>query len=82
MQAQDVQARLAEALPDCDVEVQNDGNHFLVVALSDRFEGMSKVRKQQTIYGPLNDLLADGTIHALTIKAFTPQEWREQQAGG
>ncbi len=80
MQAEDVRERLAEELPDCELEVKSDGNHFLVVAVGERFEGMSPVRKQQTIYGILNDLLADGTIHALTIKAFTPREW-EQQSG-
>ena len=80
MQAEDVQARLAEELPDCELEVSNDGNHFLVVAVGERFQGMTPVKKQQTIYGVLNDLLADGTIHALTIKAYSPSEWEQQAA--
>lgn len=66
-------------LPDCEVEARSEGNHYLVIAVGDRFEGMSPVKKQQLIYGILNDYLADGTIHALTIKAYTPAQWAAQQ---
>lgn len=79
MQAQDVAERVRQELPDCEIEVQNDGNHYLVVAVGDRFEGMSPVKKQQLIYGALREQLDDGTIHALTIRAFTPAQWAARQ---
>lgn len=79
MQAEDVQKRLAQALPDCEIEVQNDGNRFLVVAVGERFAELNRVKRQQLIYGELDDLLAEGTIHALTIRAMTPQEWQARQ---
>lgn len=79
MQSEDVRERLATALPDCQIEVQNDGNKFLVVAVGERFSGLSRVKRQQAIYGELNDLLAEGTIHALTIRAMTPEEWQARQ---
>ncbi|TVP57374.1 MAG: BolA family transcriptional regulator [Halomonadaceae bacterium] len=78
MDAEMVRERLASALTDCDIQVENDGNHFLVVAIGERFAGMSRVKKQQLIYGYLEDALADGSIHALTIKAFTPAEWQSR----
>lgn len=78
MQAQEVQALVKADLPDCEVQVQADGNHYLVVAIGERFSGMSAVKKQQLIYGSLKGPLADGTIHALTIKAFTPEEWQNR----
>lgn len=80
MQAEEVRERLASALPDCEIEVQNDGNRFLVVAVGDRFSDLSRVKRQQLIYAELNDLLAEGTIHALTIRAMTPEEWRARQS--
>lgn len=80
MQAQDVAELVRQELPDCEIEVQNEGNHYLVVAVGDRFEGMSPVKKQQLIYGALRAQLDDGTIHALTIRAFTPAQWAARQA--
>lgn len=79
MQVQDVAELVRKELPDCEIEVQNDGNHYLVVAIGDRFEGMSPVKKQQLIYGALREQLDDGTIHALTIRAFTPAQWAARQ---
>ncbi|MDX1589988.1 MAG: BolA/IbaG family iron-sulfur metabolism protein [Oleiphilaceae bacterium] len=78
MDAEAVRERLASALSDCEIQVENDGNHFLVIAIGDRFEGMSRVKQQQLIYGELEDALRDGSIHALTIKAFTPGQWQSR----
>ena len=80
MQAQDVAELVRKELPDCEIQVQNEGNHYLVVAVGDRFEGMSPVKKQQLIYGALRPQLDDGTIHALTIRAFTPAQWAARQS--
>ena len=80
MEAQQVAALVKQELPDCEIEVRNEGNHYLVIAIGDRFEGLSPVKKQQLIYGTLNKQLAEGTIHALTIKACTPEQWAAQKA--
>ncbi len=79
MEAQQVAELVKKELPDCEIEVRNEGNHYLVIAIGDRFEGMSPVKKQQLVYGALNTQLAEGTIHALTIKAFTPAQWQARQ---
>ncbi|SDW42884.1 BolA family protein [Marinobacter mobilis] len=79
MEAREVAELVKNALPDCEIEVQSEGNHYLVVAVGERFEGMSPVKKQQLIYGALNQQLSDGSIHALTIKAFTPAQWAARQ---
>ena len=55
--------------------VKGEGSHFEVIAVADMFVGMSRVKKQQTIYAPLNEHIASNSIHALTIKAYTPEEW-------
>ncbi|GAA3570271.1 MULTISPECIES: BolA family protein [Marinobacter] len=80
MEAREVAELVKQALPDCEIDVQSEGNHYLVVAVGDRFEGLSPVKKQQLIYGALEQQLAEGTIHALTIKAFTPAQWAARQA--
>ncbi len=55
--------------------VKEEGSHFEVIAVAEMFTGMSRVKKQQTIYAPLNEHIASNSIHALTIKAFTPEDW-------
>lgn len=58
-----------------EIHVKGEGDHFEVIAVDACFDGMSRVKKQQMIYAPLMEYIQRNEIHALTIKAFTPQEW-------
>ena len=79
MQPEDIQKILAENLDLAEIHVTGDGSHFQIIAVGDVFENMSRVKKQQAIYGPLNAHISDGTLHALTIKTFTEQEWQRDK---
>jgi len=57
-----------------ELDVQGEGGRYEIFIVSDLFEGMSRVKKQQAVYAPIKGLLADGSVHAVTIKAFTPSE--------
>jgi len=75
-----IKQQLNSALELTELHVKADGTHFEVIAVGGLFAGMSRVKKQQTVYGPLKEFIADNRIHALSIKAFTPDEWaRERQ---
>jgi stress-induced morphogen len=43
------------------------GDHFQVVVVSSRFEGLSLVEQHRLVYDALAAPLADGTIHELRI---------------
>ena len=80
MEASDVKAILEaafleQAVSVDELHVKGDGSHFEVIAVAEMFDGMSRVKKQQTIYGPLTDHIARNDIHAVSIKAMTPAEW-------
>jgi len=75
MSPEQLQTILREKLTDCEVSVGGDGYHYEVVAIGTVFEGLSPVKKQQTVYNCINDLIADGTVHAVSIKTYTPAEW-------
>lgn len=75
MQAQEVQQLIASQLENCDIRVEGEGANFQVVAIGEVFEGLSPVKKQQLVYGCLSSQIADGTIHAVTMKTYTPQQW-------
>ncbi len=75
MQASEVEQLIKQQIDNIDVTVESDGYHYQVVAIGDIFSGLSPVKKQQLIYGCLNKYILDGTIHAVIIKTYTPEEW-------
>ncbi len=75
MNNQEIEALLKQALELDEVHVQSDGSHFNIIAVGTAFDGLRPVKRQQLVFGPLTDKIADGTLHAITIKAYTPAEW-------
>ena len=49
-----------------------NGGHVDIAIESAEFEGLRPVARQQKVYAPLSGLIADGTLHAVNIKANTP----------
>lgn len=47
--------------------------HFSLLIVSAAFEGVSRIERQRRIHGLLADLLA-GRVHALSVRALTPEE--------
>lgn len=68
----DVKQRVSRAIPQAQVDVEVDGNRAVIHVVSTHFEGMSRVKKQQEVYACIEDLIASGALHAVSIKAETP----------
>ena len=79
MQTDDVKKLITDKLHDADVLVETDGYHYQVRVISDAFAGLGAVKRQQLIYGCLNQHILDGTLHAVVMKTFTPDEWQQRQ---
>ncbi|MGL5006220.1 MAG: BolA family iron metabolism protein IbaG [Plesiomonas sp.] len=79
MDNNEIKSILVNALSLDDAYVTGDGSHFQVIAVSEQFTAMSRVKKQQTVYAPLMEYIADNRIHALSIKALTPDEWQRER---
>lgn len=77
MQAEEVAKILSDSLQGCEVTVAGEGNHFQLTVVGEMFEGVSSVKRQQSVYAGLNKYIADGTIHAVTMKVYTPAEWQK-----
>lgn len=83
METNEIKQVLMEKLTLDDAIVTGDGSHFQVIAIGSMFDGMSRVKQQQTIYAPLMEYIADNRIHALSIKAYTPAQWeRDRKLSG
>lgn len=85
-----IRAKLAEVFQPIHLEVINEsGNHsvpkgseshFKVVIVSDRFEGKSRVKRQQEVYASLGSEFAAG-LHALSQYTYAPGEWTGEVPG-
>jgi len=73
MKAQ-ISAAVVAGIPGARVDVDVEGNRALITVVSDRFAGMTRVQKQQAVYACIQQLIADGSLHAVTIRALTPAE--------
>lgn len=78
MDAASVQKLLEAHLENCEIRVQGEGSHYDILVVGEVFAGKRPVARQQQVYAGLNDQIADGSIHAVNIKTYTPEEWRAQ----
>ena len=77
MHAEEIKQFIEAGLRQCTANVEgDDGVHFTATVISPDFSGKSRVQKQQLVYATLGQRIHDGTIHALSIKTFTPEEWQ------
>jgi len=78
MDAATVRALVQAELQGCQVEVQGEGANYDITVIGDVFEGLRPVKKQQMVYAALGEQIADGRIHAVNIRTFTPDQWQGQ----
>lgn len=78
MDNEQVKQLLLAQLADCEIFVEGDGSHFQLVVIGDVFSGLMPIKRQQLVYKALNDVIASGDVHAVTMKTYTPDEWANQ----
>ena len=62
-----------------EIVVRSEGTHYQIIAIDESFSDMTRVKRQQLIYSPLSEKISDGTIHAVSIKTFTPEQWQREK---
>ncbi|MCU4675472.1 BolA/IbaG family iron-sulfur metabolism protein [Catenovulum sp. 2E275] len=68
---------IADAIEHEELVIGHEDNYYLTITIvSNTFDGLRPVKRQQMVYQPINEFIADGSIHAVKIKAMTPKEWR------
>lgn len=79
MQAEQIKSMIIDKYPNAIVEVKgDDGRHFSAVVVADEFMGKTKVKQQQLVYECLGEHIANGDIHALSLKTYTPDDWKKE----
>lgn len=77
MEPEEVKRLIVAGIPDAEVRVTGDGSHFEAVVISKAFEGLLPVAQQKLVYATLGEHITSGALHALTIKAYTPEKWEK-----
>lgn len=70
------------AFEEARVRVDMEGNHCAIAVVAAEFEGLSRVRRQQAVYAAIREFIESGAIHAVTIRAQTPDEAAASDEGG
>jgi len=79
MESPEVKALLDAALPNCEITVESDGSHYEITVIGSEFEGVSTLNRQRSVNKVLMEHITGGTIHAVNIKVFSPEEWDKAQ---
>ncbi len=64
---------LQQAFPEAKINVEGDGRHFEAYIVGSSFAGKNTLARHRMVYEALGDKM-DEQIHALSIKAVTPDE--------
>ena len=78
MTADQLETIIASQLPCQHLSVEGDGRHWFGTIVSAKFEGLRLIQRHQLVYGTLGDKMANDEVHALSMKTFTPAEWKAQ----
>lgn len=82
MAPEEIRALVEQGIDDADVAVAGEGDKFQIRVVAAAFDGLMPVRRQQLVYGCINHLISDGSVHAVSMKLYTPEEWQKAQRMG
>tara|TARA_Y100000996_G_C22406727_1_gene595440 strand:- start:335 stop:589 length:255 start_codon:yes stop_codon:yes gene_type:complete len=81
MNIEEIKQRLNSNFINDKVEVfdsRGTGDHFSIIVISDRFDGVSLVNRHRMIYSIFEDKIVN-EIHALQIQTYTLEEWKRKK---
>jgi stress-induced morphogen len=79
MHPDEIEGLIRASVPEARVRVVDEtgtGDHFAAVVVAVAFAGKSLVERHQMVYGSLGGAMPD-RIHALSLQAYTPEEWTQ-----
>lgn len=79
MDTNEIKAMIEAGLPDATVEVVGDGRHFQALIVSSAFEGKLPLARHRLVYAQLEEHLRADTLHALSMRTLTPEQWARER---
>jgi monothiol glutaredoxin len=72
---------IAQAYPKAKISIEGQGCDLTISVVSEDFAGLPLVKQHQSVMATLNDVLASGRLHAVTLKTSIPETEPAPQAG-
>lgn len=79
MSPDDLKIRIEKLSPETQAEVidlTGTSDHFQAVIISSSFEGKMMMESHRMIYQLFQKEIDSGEVHALTLKTFTPEQYK------
>ena len=81
MNVEEIKPLIEAGFDNAIVRVASDDNtHFSALVVAAEFDGKRQLARHQLVYSTLGALVGN-EIHALSITALTPDEWRQRGDG-
>lgn len=80
MTTEEIETMLAEAFKDANIAAAGQDGSYQVRVVSDVFDGLNAVKRQQAVYRVLNPHIASGAIHAINMELLTNGEAAASQS--
>jgi len=83
MTPEELTAKIRQHLPDAEVLTQDltgTEDHWQVTVISTWFEGKRLLQQHRKVKDALSEALKNRTLHALTLKTYTPSRWAQHNA--
>ena len=77
MECSAIKEFIESRLTGSEAHVDGDGRHFEAVVISDQFADKTLIQQHQLVYGVIKEEMADDSIHALSLKTYTVDAWRQ-----
>jgi acid stress-induced BolA-like protein IbaG/YrbA len=76
MNENDIKKMIEAGLSGSQALVSGDGTHFEATVIYKDFTGKSMLEQHRLVYGALGNSMQE-SIHALSIRTYTPQDWNK-----
>lgn len=80
METTQIKELIEKGLEQSSATVTGGEGKYEALVISPAFEGSSPVKRHQMVYATVNRYIQSGELHALTIKAYTPDQWAKKNA--
>ena len=77
-----LKSMIEQALPAAQITVQDltgTQDHYQATVVADAFAALNRVKQHQLVYQSVQTVMASGDLHALSLKTYTPEQWRAEQ---
>lgn len=81
MNSEDIKAEILSTIVADFVMVESADNvHFYATVVAAEFETMTKMQQHKRIMAIFQSPIANEQIHALSLKTYTPEQWKKLKA--